>query len=333
MRIVSLLPSVTDIVCSLGAGESIVGCTPDCDKSQLHAEVLFSEPTRRRAGSHDAKRVVDSSLPSGQDLYTLDTERLTSVNPDVVLAPASAGNARVSNLEEALTQLADVHGVTIERFDPLTVEDVLDDVLRVGQIIGLESQAEAVVGRLRSRLFRAQEYVTPFDARAPVVGLLTWVDPLMVAGHWQVQIVERAGAVHPWNPTRPAARAGAAAGPQQAQRHAGTPLLVSSDQFWCHEPDWVLVAPCGVELSRAQSLAEGLVGQNQFARWARSHPGRLWALDGRRTFNRPGPTIVDDLEWLVSVIHARPELRPPGYPGVPVLPTEIPPPGLEPGTR
>src|SRR5690606_15215095 len=135
--------------------------------------------------------------------------------------------------------------------NPTTVEGVLDDHLRIGAAAGLEREAELTVLRLRERLYQAADYVNPYDD-GPVAVFLDWTDPLYVAGHWTAQMVERAGARHPLNPTQAVEGSGAAAGPiGLTMREAGPSRRASPEELAAIGPEALVIAPCGVGLEGA----------------------------------------------------------------------------------
>lgn len=327
MRIVSLLPSATEILCRIGGQGLLVGRSHECDfPGGLEAlPPLTAQRTTYDAADPEASRKVDeqvrASMAMGESLYTLDTERLADLRPDLILtqdlcdvcsidlgtvrAAAAAIGARTGTTPEVLSLNLD------------TVEGVLDDHLRIGKAAGLEDAANVAVVEMVQRMNRAQEYVNPYDD-GPVVGFCEWTDPVYVAGHWTVQLIERAGGRHPWNPTEPKPGTGAAVGPQQAERVAGKSIAVPPEVFAAAEPQWLIVAPCGLSLDQAEAEAQRLIAED----WARALPavraGRVAAVDGSAMFNRPGPRLVDALEWLVALLNNRPELIPADFPWRPV---------------
>jgi ABC-type Fe3+-hydroxamate transport system substrate-binding protein len=205
--------------------------------------------------------------------------------------------------------------------NPQTLEDVLDDVLRVGEGSGRPADAGAAVVSLRERLSRAADCVNPYQD-GPSVAVLEWTNPVFVAGHWTPQLVERAGGRHPLNPTRASPEAGAAAGPQAASRRAGPSIAISPEQLVASRPERLVICPCGVGLARAREMAADLSQR----RWWRDLPavraGRVAVVDGNHMFSRPGPRLVDAFEWLVGWLNERPEFMPRGFPWEPFTANE-----------
>jgi ABC-type Fe3+-hydroxamate transport system substrate-binding protein len=320
MRVVCLVPSATEIVALLGAQGMLVGRSHECDvpaRDLAHVPALTRSAIPTNAEPGEIDRAVRAQTAAGGSLYHLDIERLTDLAPDVILTQdlcsvCSVDLASVRRAAEALGARTGREPVVVS-LNPTTLEGVLDDVLRIGGVLGVPERARGVVVGLRERLFAAEEYVPSF-APGPVVGFLEWTDPLYVAGHWTVQLIERAGGLHPWNPTVPKEDAGAAIGPQRAERRAGHSIAVPREVFEAVRPDWVIVCPCGVDLAGSVRAAEQLRGQAWFAGLPAARSGRVVAVDGNQMFNRPGPRLVEAFEWLVGLLHGVEGVMPRDFP-------------------
>jgi iron complex transport system substrate-binding protein len=326
MRVVSLLPSATEVLCQIGGQGLLVGRSHECDypageQGVTRLPVRAPVSTGGAGGSGEAidpaaiDRQVRDQLSSGASLYTLDEALLADLRPDLIL---TQDLCEVCSIDlKAVRAVADrlPSRPRILSLNPHTVEDVLDDHLRVGEATGLVRQAEAAVVALRERLFRAQEFVSPF-APGPSVAFLEWTDPLFVGGHWTVQLIERAGAHHPLNPTTPAPGTGEAIGPQQAERRAGKSVRVPPEVLVATRPDRIVICPCGVGLPGVRSMAAALAREPWWDALPAVRPGagRVALVDGNQMFNRPGPRLAEAFEWLVGWIQHRPELIPPGFP-------------------
>ncbi len=333
MRVVSLLPSATETLCLIlgsegrRAGVELVGRSHECDHPHGVADrpALTRQATDYAAlGSAGVDRAVSEALASGKSLYSLDEEGLAGLRPDLIitqdlcevcsidLAAVRRAAARMPSRPEVLS------------LNPATLEDVLDDVARVGAAIGLARAAEEAVAALRERMDTASGHVNPF-ADGPSVLFLEWTDPPFVGGHWTPQLIERAGATHPLNPTgaaavsRSALHAGAGAGADGSGSAASTPgapksRRVTHDEIVASAPEAVIVCPCGLTLSQALGETETLARED----WFRSLPafasGRVAVVDGSQMFNRPGPRLVDAFEWLCAWLGERPGEAPAGFP-------------------
>lgn len=314
-RVVSLLPSATEILCAIGGGGLLVGRSHECDfpagLEGLPVLTASKTPSGAEHGAIDA--MVREQLASGNSLYTLDERKLAELEPDVVLTQdlCEVCSIDLRTVERVAARLKRVPKIV--SLNPHTFEGVLDDMLTVGGAVGLEAAAIGSVVRLRERMFAAGEFVNPFDD-GPSLALLEWTDPLFCAGHWTVQLIERAGARHLLNPTKANPTAGAAAGPQHAERTAGKSFRVTPEALAESRPEIVIIAPCGVDLAGAEEAAGKLAGEGWWLDLPAVRNGRVFVVDGNQMFNRPGPRLVDAFEWLVSVVNGRAEIAPAGFP-------------------
>jgi len=331
MRVVSLLPSATEIMASIGGEHLLVGRSHACDfpesaRSLPALTVPRTEPSPEtgpgaapKTGGPAASVVaLERELDSaGDPLYTLDEAALADLRPDLILAEGP-GSARTID-PDSVRRLADRLSPrpAVLTLSPDSVEAVFDDVLRVGEAVGLVREARDAVVSLRGRLHTAAECVNPY-VDGPRVGFMAWSDPIYIAGHWTVQLIERAGGRHPLNETVPRPGSGAAAGPQQAERVAGKSIAVSAEVFAASAPECIVVAPCGLTLDESTREAERLMSEPWFAALPAARAGRIAAVDGSQAFHRPGPRLVDAFEWLAGWLNGRPERIPAGFPWRPI---------------
>lgn len=318
-RVVSLLPSATEIVCAIGGEHLLVGRSHECDfpASITHLPVLTAARTSFQSAAQ-VDHEVRAQLATGQSLYTLNTDLLSSLRPDVIITQdlCAVCSIDLAAVRRVAAQL-DSHP-TIVSLNPETIEGVFDDLLTIGAALNLNDTAAATLMSLRDRFYRAQEFVTPF-IDGPNVAFLEWTDPLFTGGHWTPQLIERAGGRHPLNPTRPVPHAGAALGPVgQTQRIAGKSVVVTPDQLLASGPDVLIIGPCGLTLEQSRREAELLATTP----WWRDLPplarDRVAIVDGNQMFNRPGPRLVDAFEFLVGFLNNRPELVPSDFPWMPL---------------
>ncbi len=305
MRVVSLLPSATETVALLGGAPSLVGRSHACDfTAGLGSVPVLTAPR----GDSD---------PSPGPLFTLDEDLLAQLRPDLILTQDLCGVCAIDL--EAVERVAQRMDSTpsVLSLSPETIEDVLDDITRVGEAMGRQERARAEVVRLSERLFRAQEHVNAYE-QGPAVGFMEWTDPVFVAGHWNVQLLERAGGRHPLNETVADDNAGAASGLQQGQRRAGRSIAVSPQVFVASRPEWLVIAPCGLDLEQTREATTRLAREEWFRALPAVRDNRVALVDGSQMFNRPGPRLVDAFEWLVAWLQGRPELMPDGFPWAPV---------------
>jgi len=325
MRIVSLIPSGTEIVALLGAESMLVGRSHECDfpGSIRSVPSLTSGSTQYDPESGNDARAIDrqvsESIQSGESLYQIDTERLRAVEPDLILTQDLCSVCSI-DLEAVRRVAAELPNTpTVLSLNPETIEDILDDIYRVGRAIGggrggCEDRAMHEVVKLRQRMDRAEEHINPYDDGA-VCGFMEWTDPIYVAGHWTVQLIGRAGARHPLNELVARPGSGAAVGPQQAQRVAGHSIAVPPEVFYQTMPEHLVIAPCGLSLEQAIAETDRLFSDEP---WFRALPAvmnnRVAVVDGNQMFNRPGPRVVDALEFMVGWLNGCEHLIPEDFP-------------------
>jgi iron complex transport system substrate-binding protein len=288
MRIASLVPSATEMLFALGLGESVVAVTHECD----HPREARSLPHLTRTvlpPDLDANRIdatVKATVGEGRALYELDEERLVALAPDLIVTQAVCAVCAVS-YEDVLEVAARLPSrPRVVQQDPSTLAEVLEDVIRLGEATGTETEAHDLRGELEGRLATIRAAVS--GASPPRVVALEWLDPPYVGGHWIPEMISIAG----------------------GEDVAGPPGLKSPEvrwgELWGLNPDVVVAMPCGwyVEEAQAQTLAH-------WERIAALNAGRVFAVDAASTFSRPGPRLVDGVELLGHLLH--PDLvDPPG---------------------
>ena len=178
---------------------------------------------------------------------------------------------------------------------------MIDDLEKIGRAVGMEEQGKAAAQGLRLRLKAAQELVTGLNAKVQSVAFLEWTDPIFPAGHWTPQLIEMAGGSHPLNPP---IKGGAALPSKEISPSA----VVHSD------PDWVILCPCGLNIETAIRESKGITSSVWWKGLRAIREQKVVVVDGNQQFNRPGPRLVDALEWLVSLLHDQPIFSPPGFP-------------------
>lgn len=281
MRIVSLLPSTTEILFDLGAGPEVVGVTFECDHpAEARTRTIVSSsaipPGLDPAG---IDRHVAEAMRRGKDLYHLDEGALAGLDADLVVTQdlCAVCAVDVSVVDDALAHLGCTARVLT--VDPHTLEEVFGSVELLGDAVGRVDEAAALAASLRDRLARLR---APVAGRTrPRVAVLEWADPPYAPGHWVPELVE-------------------AAGGEPAIGDAGRPSLRTS---WAaiaeSAPEVVVVAPCGLGLPEATAEARRVLPQ-----LATALPGvPVWAVDANGSYARPGPRLVDGAETLARILH------------------------------
>jgi iron complex transport system substrate-binding protein len=280
MRIASLVPSATEMLFALGLGGDVVGVTHECDYPprarelpQLTATVL---PPGLSAGEIDA--AVKQVVGEGRALYTLDEERLAELEPDLIVTQAVCEVCAVSydDVVEVAARLPSRPRVLQQ--DPTRLDDVLDDVTKLGEAAGCAERAAAAREGLEERLEAVRAAVA--GRARPRVLALEWLDPPFLGGHWIPEMIEIAGGVD----------------------LAGTPGQKSPQVEWGDleglEPEVVVSMPCGwyLEESCAQAVSHA-------ERLGAFGGVRVYAVDAASSFSRPGPRLVDGVELLGHLLH------------------------------
>jgi len=279
MRIVSLLPSTTEILFAIGAGDDVVGVTFECDYPAAARQRRIVSTSALPEGLDPAEidAFVTAATRAGEDLYHLDEDALAGLDAELVVTQdlCAVCAVDVSVVEDALAHLgctADV--LTI---DPHTMDEVLTSILTLGTATGRLEDAERLLGELQARLDSVRRGVADRSHR-PRVLLLEWTDPPFAPGHWVPEMVTAAGGV----PTV------GAAGEKSVR--------VTWEQALANEPDLVVCAPCGYGLAESAELAQALVGTGVLP-----PDVPVWAVDANSSFARPGPRLVDGVESLARI--------------------------------
>jgi len=280
VRIVSLLPSTTEILFALGAGDDVVGVTFECDfPAEARSRTIVSTsamPEGLTPAEIDA--FVVKAVAAGADLYRLDEGALAGLDADLVVTQdlCAVCAVDVSVVDEALAHL----GCTAEvlTIDPHTLDEVFASIETLGAATGRLEAAEDLVASQRARLDAVATRVA--GRPRPRVLLLEWTDPPFAPGHWIPQMVALAGG----DPVLGTAG-------EKSRR-------VTWEQVHEARPEVVVVAPCGYGLEGARALAGDLVGRGLLPAGAPVH-----AVDANASWARPGTRLVDGVEELATLLH------------------------------
>lgn len=277
MRIVSLLPSTTEILFGIGAGEMVAGVTFECDfPVQARTRRIVSTSAMPRGLSpREVDDFVAAAVRRGEDLYHLEAGALAEIDADLVVTQdlCAVCAVDVSVVDDALAHLG--CRAEVLTVDPHTLDEVLDSVLLLGDRTGRSAAARELVAGLRSRLDAVRSAVA--GRPRPRVLVLEWTDPPYAPGHWIPEMVELAGGLPVLG----------AAGEKSVR--------VTWEQAVATEPDVVVCAPCGYDLDASAALAREVV-------W-RFPDVPVWAVDANAAFARPGPRLVDGVETLAGILH------------------------------
>lgn len=286
LRIVSLIPSATEIVDALGLAGSLVGRSHECDyppavKALPICTAPKFDPTGDSATVH--QRVTDL-LASALSVYRVDLETLEALQPTHILTQAQCEVCAVSlaEVEAAAAQLTGSRPQIIS-LEPNCLADVWADIERVGLALGVE-QTAAVAAGLRARAQACADRAAACGSR-PTVACIEWIEPLMAAGNWVPELVDLAGGTS----------------------LLGTPgqhsAWLSWDELAAANPDIIVVMPCGYDLAVTRREAQTLACHPAWPKLKAVRQGQVYTVDGNQYFNRPGPRLVESLEILAEIFH------------------------------
>ena len=296
MKIVSLLPSATEIVYALGLGEDLVGVTDECDfppdavtKPVVSRSAL---PQGRPLSAREIDDAVRGKMSQREPLYILDRELLRREQPDVILTQDLCKVCAVPSgqVQRALDELG-LPDAKVVSLDPHTVDQVIGTIEAVGGMLDRAAKADELASLLRSRVARVKEIAL----RLPTIRVFTleWSDPPFAGGHWIPEMVEAAGAVN---------LVGAKGEPSRE---------ITWRQMHDETPEVIVFMPCGYYLEEAEEEAEKLFEHPDFAGTPAAREHNVFAVDATSFFSRPGPRIVDGLEILAWAVHPEAYPEPP----------------------
>jgi iron complex transport system substrate-binding protein len=314
MRIVSLLPSATEILFALGLGPEVVGVSHECDfpaearskRVVIHSRIPPDTPPA------EIDRVVREYVGRGESLYAVDAETLEALQPDLIVTQdlCHVCAASPDDLATALTRFS--HRPRVLTLNPQDLGDVWRDILAVGQETDRVEQSEQLVEEIGARLGVIEEQLTNLrDIERPRVALLEWLQPLYVGGHWVPEMIHVAGAQDVFGKVR-------------------TPSFrITEQQLFDARPEILLVAPCGYSAQQAEGEYLSLGLAPEWHDVPALHAGQVYACEANSFFSRPGPRLIDGIEALAKLFHpeiAAPSTHEPAIRKMPAVPAS-------PGTR
>ncbi|HEV8409830.1 MAG TPA: ABC transporter substrate-binding protein [Gemmatimonadaceae bacterium] len=284
MRVVTLLPSATEIVAALGALDSIVGVTHECDfPAQVESRMRV---TSSLVNSADAPGAVDAGVRTlvaeGTSLYALDEPGIRSLQPDFIFTQALCDVCAVmeTDVRALATRLSPEPRVI--SLSATTLDGVFDDIATVARTLSLKSEGDGLLAGLRSRMLHVHETLKAARAPRPRVAMIEWTDPIFAGGHWVPEMIRRAG------------------GSDVLASTGEHSKVATFESIAAAGPEIVLVAPCGYGVGRATEAARKLVASPM---WNLPASTAVWALDGNSLTSRPGPRLVDGIEVMARIFN------------------------------
>ena len=293
MRIVSFLPSATEMACALGLADSIVGITHECDyppQIKTKPVVVRNVLPIERMSQGEIDRAVAERMREGLSLYQIDEELLRQLAPDLILTQnlcqvcAPSGN-EVSQVIKALP-----HAPQILWLTPQSLAEIFDNVRELGAVTDRTVAAEQVIAECQARLDKLAQRIENTIER-PRVFCMEWLDPVYASGHWVPELVKLAGGV------------------DELGRDGGESVRISWDELAAWNPEVLVIMPCGFNLQQTMQQIWNVFayqrseGARRFFDLAAVRNGRVYAVDANSYFARPGPRVVEGAELLARLIH------------------------------
>lgn len=286
-RIVSLLPSATEIICALGLADLLVAVTHECD----YPSVVLAKPqiTRSRLTPDMSSGEIDDAVreqltSDAHSLYTIDRQMLANLKPDLIVTQQLCTVCAV-DMEDVLDAIRDLpHVPEVINLEPMSLNEVLGDIEMVGEATGHQHASQILVGSLEARIDQVRETVS-HATEQPRVAFLEWIDPLFCGGHWNPELVRLAGGYDPIG------REG-----QPSER-------IEWEQVVAFQPEVMVISCCGFSAERAMQDLPIIEALPKYARLPCVRNERIHVVDGAAYFSRPGPRLVDSLEMLARFLH------------------------------
>src|SRR3989442_8691197 len=287
MRIVSLLPSSTEIVCALGLQDALVGITHECDYPPSVAgkpRLTSSQISHETMTSAEIDHAVRSQLDGHGSIYHLDETRLRELTPDLILTQELCEVCAVSyKTVERAARMFDAE-VTVVSLEPNTIADIFDNIRTVGRLTGREGEADDLIRSLSARLDRIRKKTEAIEPR-PRTLMLEWLEPPFAPGHWVPEQVAISGGDHAFG--------------KAGQRSVTT----NAEEISAYAPEVIVLIPCGyykADILRQLPGAQLPAGWNDLPA---VKDRQVWATDATSYFSRPGPRVVDGVEILARILH------------------------------
>ncbi|MDG1820192.1 MAG: ABC transporter substrate-binding protein [Porticoccaceae bacterium] len=293
MKIVSLLPSATELVCGLGLQDQLVGVSHECNypPSVLGLPILTSSRIPSGLDSGEIDRLVTDQLQNDEALYDLVMGQIMDIEPDLIVTQALCDVCAVSGSDVARAIHSLPGDPKVVNLEPICLDDVLETVTLLAEAADCKERGATYKAELQGRIDAvAQRSATVDSADKPRVALLDWLDPLFDGGHWSPEIIDLAGGIPCFGEKR-----------QASQRRNWDHLIESA-------PDIIFIALCGFDIKRSRQDVDAFLKAERFAELQRRVGTQVYLVDGNAYFSRPGPRLVDALEIMANALH--PDLHP-----------------------
>ena len=288
-RIVSFLPSATEMACALGLGDQLVGITHECDyPSEVEGKpvVVRNVLPIEQMSQPEIDAAVAQRMRDGLSLYQVDEKLLQELAPDIIMTQdlcqvcAPSGN----EVTEALNLLP--KKPQILWLTPKSLEDIFANLRELGGATGRLKKAEKLIAAGRVRLEKLAS-ATRHLSRRPRVFCMEWLDPVYCSGHWMPEMVEIAGGV------------------DALSRKGADSVRIPWDDVLEWAPEVLVITPCGFNLEKVIEQSQQLIDYSGWSELPAVREGRVYAVDANSYFARPGPRVVEGTELLAHLIHPK----------------------------
>ncbi len=286
-RIISLLPSATEIVCALGLQENLVGRSHECDyPSGVTQLPICSRPKFQPDGtSYEIDKKIKAIVQEGLSVYRIDGQKLTSLQPDIIVTQSQCDVCAVSTqeLNKALQKFTGKTPTIVDQ-QPHSLDHIFKDIERIAYALSVPDRGQQLIQSLTSTLQQLEKQTQSLSPQ-PKVACLEWLSPLMTAGNWMPTLIEKAG----------------------GQNQLSTPNKHSGYTSWSslieNDPDILLLSPCGFTINQTLDNLRDLTERKGWEQLTAVQNKQVYITDGHHYFNRPGPRLVDSVKMMAEIFY------------------------------
>ncbi len=286
-RILSLIPSSTEIVCALGFENQLIGRSHECDfPSSVQTLSSCTAPKFKVEGtSAEIDQRVKSILKNALSVYQIDEKKLQQMQPDIIITQAQCEVCAVSlkDVENAVCEWVESRPQIVS-LEPNQLSDIWKDFINIAEALGVKEQGHELVSQLKQRMNKIAQKTINFPQK-PTVVCIEWIEPLMSAGNWMPELIEMGGGINLFG----------VAGEQSP--------WMTWEQLLEANPDVILVMPCGFNLARSKAEMSSLSQKPEWSQLNAVQNQQVYLTDGNQYFNRPGPRLVESLEIIAEILH------------------------------
>ena len=288
-KIVTLIPSATEIVAFLGQRKSIVGRSHECDyPNDLNNVIKLTSPKINVDGtSSKINKQINTILENSLSVYKVDVQKLKKLDPDFIITQAHCEVCAVS-----FAEVENIVGKYLSRktkiisLEPNTLNDVFNDIKKVAKDLNIENESNnKLIENLKIRLKKIKHLATT-QKQKPSVACIEWIDPLMIAGNWIPEMVEIAG------------------GTNILGKSGDNSHWIKFEEIIVQNPEIIIFMPCGFNIEKTKKELDSYIKKNNSMHSLKAYKNhKLFIVDGNQFFNRPGPRLIESLEIFAEIMH------------------------------